>query len=76
VWKGRDYEGIAEYKDIQSKSRLVHTTEQGNLHILLFGFTGKKENRTEARYESYAVRLRDEFRARRDAIKQRLERRK
>lgn len=66
------YDDLYEYKDIESKSRLIHTTEKGQILVLLFGFTGKKENRIDQVHLNEAVRMRDEYLSRRPAIEKRL----
>jgi hypothetical protein len=75
-WKGKGDEGLCVYKDIQSKSRLVHITEHGNLHVLLFGFTGKKEDKVDQVHINRARRMRDEYAERRKEIADRLKRKK
>jgi hypothetical protein len=65
--------GLYEYKDIQSKSRLMHITEKGHLHVLLFGFTGKKENKVDNEHVQRAKALRDEYKARRAKLEAKLE---
>lgn len=71
-WTEPDCEGLFEFKDIQSKSRLLHTTDRGSLTILLYGFTGKKENKVDQVHVNAGKRLRDEYRTRRTAIERRL----
>jgi hypothetical protein len=63
--------GLYEYKDIPSKSRLMHITEKGNLHILLFGFTGKNENKVDTVHVLRAQRMQREYQTRADAIRKR-----
>ncbi len=71
-WTEPDCEGLFEFKDIQSKSRILHTTDRGSLTILLYGFTGKKENKVDQVHVNVGKRLRDEYRARRDLIEKRI----
>jgi hypothetical protein len=66
VWTERECRGLAEYKDIQSKSRIIHVFDRCNTVILLFGFEGKKENRVAREHVERAKRLRDEYRQRLD----------
>jgi len=66
------YEGLYEYKDIESKSRLIHVTDKWHFVVLLFGFTGKKENKIDQVHINEAERLRDEYRARRSVIEKRI----
>lgn len=65
--------GLCEYKDIQSKSRVIHIEEQGFRHVLLFGFDGKNENSIDKVHINRARRLRDEYLERREEIRKRLE---
>jgi hypothetical protein len=66
------HEGLYEYKDIESKSRLIHTTDKWQLVVLLFGFTGKKENKIDQVHVNESERMRDEYRSRRASIEQKL----
>jgi hypothetical protein len=63
-------DGLYEYKDNPSKSRLMHITERGNLVILLYGFTGKKENKVDQIHVNQTKRLQEEYKTRVEAIKQ------
>jgi hypothetical protein len=67
---GKGCKGLAEYKDISSKSRVMHVVE-GNLHVLLFGFAGKKENKVDRIYVKRAIDLKAEYLSRRDNIRPR-----
>lgn len=64
----RRCKGIFAYKDIDSKTRLVHITDRWQVDILLFGFDGKKEDRVDEVHVLKAIRLRDEYLKRRDAL--------
>lgn len=65
-------EGISAYKDISSKTRIVHITDREHLQILLFGFSGKNEDDVEERYVLAAIRMRDEYRERRLTLEKQL----
>lgn len=67
-WEDED---IYHYKDNQSKSRIFSITEPGFVEILLFGYTGKKEDRIDPEHILRAQRLRDEYLRRRFAIAKR-----
>jgi hypothetical protein len=71
-WRPWD-DGMNEYKDNQSKSRLMHITEKGNLIILLFGFTGKNENKVEQVHVNRANRMHSEYKERVARIDARLQ---
>lgn len=66
--KNRRCYGIYGYKDIESKTRVVHITDRWKVDILLFGFGGKKENDVEEVHVLRAISLRDEYTKRRDAL--------
>ena len=68
VWTDKHCEGIYEFKDNQSKTRIIHITDVGNTDILLFGFGGKKENKVDQAHVNTARRLRDEYHRRRVVI--------
>ena len=74
VWKEKGCEGLYEFKDNQSKTRLMHTTDAGNTDVLLYGFGGKKEDRVDQVHVLAAQRFRDEYRRRRAEIEQRVRR--
>jgi hypothetical protein len=65
-------EGISAYKDISSKTRVVHITDREHLQILLFGFSGKKEDDVETCHVVAAKRWRDEYRQRRLTLEKQL----
>ena len=67
MWTQKDCKALAEYKDIQSKSRIIHVFDRFNTVVLLYGFTGKKEDKVPDYHVNQAKRLRDEYRERRDA---------
>lgn len=71
-WAKKDSrcEGISAYKDNSSQTRIVNITDRGQLQILLFGFGGKNENDVEERHVLHAIRLRDEYRMRRNALEE------
>ena len=47
-WKPlQNCEGLFEYKDNGTQTRIIHAFEIGSLVILLYGFGGKKENKIE-----------------------------
>jgi len=64
--------GSVRVQDIESKSRLIHTTDKWQLVVLLFGFTGKKENKIDQVHVNESERMRDEYRSRRASIEQKL----
>ncbi len=70
IWQG----GLYAYKHIGSKTRIVHTTEAGNIHVLLFGFGGKKENKVDQAHVRRAERMAAEYLGRRNTIEQRVRR--
>lgn len=72
VWTEKGCDGLADYKHIGSKTRIISMTDADGLIILLCGVTGKKENKIDEVHVNYAKRLRDEYRQRRAAIDQRL----
>ncbi len=67
------HEGLYEYKDIESKSRIIHTTDKWQWHVLLFGFGRKKEKKIDPGQILQAEAMRDEYRQRRAAIEARLQ---
>jgi hypothetical protein len=71
-WTEKGCEGLFEFKDNQSKTRLMHTTDAGQTDVLLFGFGGKKENKVDQVHVNRAMRLRDEYRRRRTEIERRV----
>ncbi len=73
-WTEDGCERLFEYKDIQSKTRILHTTDRGNLIVLLYGFGGKNENKVEQRHVNAGQRLRDEYERRRNVIATRVSR--
>jgi hypothetical protein len=75
-WTEKNCKDLYEYKDIQSKSRVVHVYEPGFVEVLLFGFGGKNENKVDEEQISLAKRLRDEFRARSTTLKNEIARRR
>lgn len=72
-WKERGCDGLYEYKDNQSKTRLMHTTDVQHVDVLLFGFGGKNENKVKEVHVNRAKRLRDEYLRRRGEIEQRVQ---
>lgn len=68
---GKGCKGIYEYKDNASQTRLLHVVE-GPLHVLLFGFGGKKENKIKPGHVLRALAMKAEYEARRDMIEKRL----
>ena len=48
----------------------MHITERDNLVILLYGFTGKKENKVDQIHVNKTKRLQEEYKTRVDVIKQ------
>ncbi len=70
VWQ--DCEQLGEYKHNQSKTRIMHTFELNNTHVLLFGFGSKTENDVDSEHVSRAVRLQKEYRQRRNEIDTRI----
>jgi hypothetical protein len=71
-WTEKGCEGLYEYKDIQTKTRLMHTTDIRHTDVLLFGFGGKKENKVDQVHVNRAQKMRDEYRQRRSAIEGRI----
>ncbi|MCK6683538.1 MAG: hypothetical protein L6R30_14110, partial [Thermoanaerobaculia bacterium] len=71
---GRGQDDLFEYKDISGKSRLVHTLERGNLHVLLYGFTGKNEDDPDPGQILRAIRVRDEYFRRKEEIEKEVQR--
>lgn len=71
-WTDRGCEGLYEYKDNQTKTRLMHLTDIGQTDILLFGFGGKKEDKVDTMHVKRAMRMRDEYRTRRATIEARV----
>ena len=71
-WTEKDCRGIYEYKDNPSQTRLIHLVEVGHIHVLLFGFGGKKENKVKNKHVLRAQRMRDEYIERRARILARL----
>lgn len=67
-WDNPGFDGISEFKDIQSQSRIICIKDDGQTVILLFGFGGKKENKTKKAHEQMALRLQAEYRQRRNQI--------
>lgn len=47
IWEG--HEALWEYKHYETKTRIMHTMEKGNIYVLLFGFGGKKMPSTTSR---------------------------
>jgi hypothetical protein len=72
VWTEKGCEGLHEFKDNQSKTRVVHITDVGQTDVLLFGFGGKKEDKVDLAHVNRAQRLRDEYRRRRAVIEARV----
>jgi hypothetical protein len=68
VWTEIGCAGLAEYKDIPSKTRILHVFDRARTVILLFGFGGKKEDKVPAFQVNEARRLRDEYHRRRDDL--------
>lgn len=68
---GKGCKGLFEYKDISSKTRIMHLME-GNIHVLLFGFSGKKEDKVEPGHVKRAIDMKAEYLARRERIAQRV----
>lgn len=68
---GKDCKGLYEYKDISSKTRIMSLVE-GNIHVLLFGFSGKKEDKVDPGHVKRAIDMKKEYQARRAQIEARL----
>lgn len=59
---------LYEFKHIQSKSRIIHVTDLEGTCVLLFGFSGKKENKIDREHILRAEHMRDEYLNRRKLI--------
>lgn len=59
-WTEKGCEALADFKHNGSKSRIMTTWDFEGLVVLLFGFTGKKENKVDAEHVNRAQRMRDE----------------
>lgn len=66
-WTESGCKGLCEYKHIATQTRIMHVQE-GNCHVLLFGFGGKKEDKAPKGVVERAQRMRDEYQARRDSV--------
>jgi len=67
-WEDED---IYHYKDNQSKSRIFSITEPGFVEILLFGFTGKKEDEIDREKILRAQSMRSDYLRRRADVAKR-----
>jgi len=65
-------DSLYEFKDIESKSRIIFTKDHENAAVLLHGFGGKKEDKTDSAEITLAERVRDEYRKRRSDIEQQI----
>ena len=65
------YPKLYEFKDISSQTRLIHTTDDGGLFILLYGLFGKNEDKIEKGHLLRAQSLCDEYLGRRAKIEKR-----
>jgi hypothetical protein len=70
IWPG--YESLGEYKHNPTKTRIMHTYENGNTHVLLFGFGSKTEDDVDSEHVSRAIKMQKEYRQRRDEIDTRI----
>lgn len=76
VWKDIGCERLAEYKDIPSKTRIVHVFDVFKTVVLLYGIEGKKEDRIPEYHINEARRRRDDYISRLSAAIDRLRERK
>ncbi len=71
-WTETGCDKLADFKHNGSKSRIMCTWDFKGLVVLLFGFTGKKENKVDNVHVNRAKNMRDEYFQRRAAIVTRL----
>lgn len=60
--KSKDEDGLSEFKDNASKSRILYFPEGApGVLVLVHAFGGKKEDRIDPSEIAYAARVRDEY---------------